>query len=66
MIKTSPATYIKINMPGVLCVEKALCRAWYGSAHAGLFLYFVQGGSRNSRKTCGCIRKYKKQPGDSD
>ena len=41
MLKTLPATYIKINMPGVFCVEKTFHRIGNGSSYAGLFLYSV-------------------------
>ena len=51
MIKTSPATYIKINMPGVFCVEKTFHRIGNGSSYAGLFLYSVMGSGRNCRQT---------------
>lgn len=58
MLKTLPATYIKINMPGVFCVEKTFHRIGNGSSYAGLFLYSVMGSGRNCRQTYRCIRKY--------
>ena len=42
MLKTLPATYIKINMPGVFCVEKTFHRIGNGSSYAGLFLFQYQ------------------------
>ena len=64
MLKTLPATYIKINMPGVFCVEKTFHRIGNGSSYAGLFLYSVMGSGRNCRQTYRCIRKYKSRSGD--
>lgn len=49
-MKALLATYIKLNTPGVFCVEKARDRNWNGSSHAGLLLYSVKGGSRATEK----------------
>ena len=47
-MKALLATYIKLNTPGVFCVEKARDRNRNGSSHAGLLLYSVKGGSRGN------------------
>ena len=64
-MKALLATYIKLNTPGVFCVEKARDRNRNGSSHAGLLLYSVKGGSRGNGETERCIREYTGRTDDS-
>ena len=43
MLKTLPATYIKINMPGVFCVEKHFIELAMAVLMLVCFLYSVMG-----------------------
>ena len=43
MLKTLPATYIKINMPGVFCVEKACNGTDHGLSSALMLLLSFKG-----------------------
>lgn len=64
-MKALLATYIKLNTPGVFCVEKARDMKSDGSSHAGSLLYSVKGGSRGNGETERCIREYTGRTGDS-
>lgn len=49
-MKALLATYIKLNTPGVFCVEKARDRNRNGSSHAGLLLYSVKEAAEATEK----------------